>query len=85
MYGAFPVASVLLKKGAKFSNILIFIGAWSTTKIPLLLFEASSLGWKFMLTRFLIDIPGIIIIAYVIEKIMNKDEKALIYDNALSL
>jgi uncharacterized membrane protein YraQ (UPF0718 family) len=81
----FPVAGVLLKKGTKFSNILIFIGAWSTTKIPLLLFEASSLDWKFMLTRFLIDIPGIIIIAYVIEKIMNKDEKALIYDNALSL
>lgn len=85
MYGAFPVAGVLLKKGAKFSNILIFIGAWSTTKIPLLLFEASSLGWKFMLTRFLIDIPGIIIIAYVIEKLMNKEEKALIYDNAFSL
>jgi len=85
LYGAFPVAGVLLKKGAKFSNILIFIGAWSTTKIPLLLFEASSLGWKFMLTRFLIDIPGIIIIAYVIEKLMNKDERTLIYDNALSL
>ncbi len=85
LYGAFPVAGVLLKKGAKLSNILIFIGAWSTTKIPLLLFEASSVGWKFMLTRFLIDIPGIIIIAFVIEKLMNKDEKALIYENALSL
>lgn len=85
LYGAFPVAGVLLKKGAKLSNILIFIGAWSTTKIPLLLFEASSLGWKFMITRFIIDIPGIIIIASVIEKLMNRDEKALIYENAQSL
>jgi len=34
LYGAFPVAAILMKKGAKFSNVLIFIGAWSTTKIP---------------------------------------------------
>ena len=27
LYGAFPVASVFMKKGVKFSNILIFIGA----------------------------------------------------------
>ena len=46
LYAAFPVAEVLLKKGSKFSNVLIMIGAWSTTKIPLLLFEASSMGIK---------------------------------------
>jgi len=37
LYAAFPVAGVLLKKGSKFSNVIIFIGAWSTTKIPMLL------------------------------------------------
>ena len=35
LYGAFPVAFVLMRKGAKFSNVLLFIGAWSTTKIPM--------------------------------------------------
>jgi len=29
LYAAFPVAGILLKKGSKFSNVLIFIGAWS--------------------------------------------------------
>lgn len=82
LYAAFPVAVVLLKKGSKFSNVLIFIGAWSTTKIPLLLFEASAMGWQFMLTRFLIDIPGIALIAYITEKLMSKSEKALVYQNA---
>lgn len=82
LYAAFPVAGVLLKKGSKFSNVLIFIGAWSTTKIPLLLFEASSMGWKFMITRFIIDIPGIALIAYVTEKILNEKERKLIYENA---
>ncbi|MEL7563478.1 MAG: permease [Dehalobacterium sp.] len=83
LYAAFPIAGVLLNKGSKFSNVLIFIGAWSTTKIPLLLFEASSMGWKFMLTRFIIDIPGIALIAYIMEKLLNEKEKEYIYNNAV--
>lgn len=79
LYAAFPVAAVLMKKGAKFSNILIFIGAWSTTKIPMFLFEMSSMGAKFAVTRLLIDIPGIIIIAYAIYLIIPKKERGKIY------
>ncbi len=82
LYAAFPIAGVLLKKGSKFSNILIFIGAWSTTKIPMLLFEASSMGWKFMFTRFIIDMPLIVLIAYIIEKTITSQEKELIYEKA---
>lgn len=82
LYAAFPIAGVLMQKGSKFSNVLIFIGAWSTTKIPLLLFEASSMGWKFMMTRFVIDIPGIMLIAYITEKLLNEKEKQYIYNNA---
>lgn len=82
LYGAFPVAAVFMKKGVKFSNILIFIGAWSTTKIPMLLFEISALGTKFTLTRLLIDIPGIIIIAYLLGAFVSKDEINEICKNA---
>jgi uncharacterized membrane protein YraQ (UPF0718 family) len=84
LYAAFPIAGVLLKKGSKFSNVLIFIGAWSTTKIPLLLFEAASMGWKFMALRFLVNIPGIILIAYLTEKLLNEKEKQCIYDSAVA-
>jgi len=81
LYAAFPVAVVLLKKGTKFSNVLIFIGAWSTTKIPLLLFEASAMGYKFMITRLIIDIFGILGIAYITEKLIGNEEKELVYNN----
>ena len=84
LYAAFPVAGVLLKKGSKLSNVLTFIGAWSTTKIPMLLFEASAMGWKFMLTRFLIDIPVIALIAYLTERFLNDKDKQSIYDAAAS-
>jgi uncharacterized membrane protein YraQ (UPF0718 family) len=82
LYGAFPVAAVLMKKGARFSNVMIFIGAWSTTKIPMFLFEMASLGKTFAFTRLLVDIPGIIIIAILIEKLMKKEEIENIYINA---
>ncbi|RKD24764.1 Predicted permease [Caminicella sporogenes DSM 14501] len=80
LYGAFPVAAVLMKKGVKFTNVLIFIGAWSTTKIPMFLFEMSSLGTKFAITRLLVDIPGIIIIAYILSHMISKEEIRKIYE-----
>lgn len=79
LYAAFPVAEILIKKGSKFSNVLIFIGAWSTTKIPLILFETSSMGWEFTALRFGINIFGIAFIAYVTEKILTKEEKRAMY------
>ena len=51
LYAAFPIAAVLIKKGAKLTNVFIFLGAWSTTKIPMLLFETANLGARYMLLR----------------------------------
>lgn len=80
LYGAFPVAAVFMKKGVKFMNILIFIGAWSTTKIPMFLFEMAALGNRFAIARLLIDIPGIIIIAFLISKVIPKKEVDELYE-----
>jgi uncharacterized membrane protein YraQ (UPF0718 family) len=82
LYAAFPVAGIMLKKGTRFSNIMIFIGAWSTTKIPLLLFEAGSLGTQFMLLRFALNIPVIFILGWLVEKSLSAEEKKSIYANA---
>lgn len=85
LYGAFPVAAVFMKKGVKFMNILVFIGAWSTTKIPMFLFEIASLGTKFAITRLLIDIPGVILIAFIISKAVSKKEVEELYKKAMNL
>lgn len=85
LYGAFPVAAVFMKKGVKFTNILIFLGAWSTTKIPMFLFEVAALGPVFAITRMLVDIPGIIIIAYLLSALMPKAEVEAMYSRAENL
>ena len=85
LYGAFPVAAILMKKGASFTNILIFIGAWSTTKIPMLLFEMKALGFRFALARLAIDIPGIILIALALKAVVPKAEVERLYAAAATL
>ncbi len=82
LYGAFPVASVLMRKGASLSNVLVFIGAWSTTKIPMLLFEMQSLGMRFALARLVIDIPGIIIIGWAVKAFLPEADIKRMYERA---
>ena len=81
LYGAFPIAAVFMKKGVKFANVLIFVGAWSTAKIPMLMFEIGSLGSVFTLLRLAMNIPGIILMALAIEKFTGTRERENIYAN----
>lgn len=79
LYAAFPIATVLMKKGVKFSNILIFLGAWSTTKIPTLVFEISTLGPRFTITRLIVNIMGVIAISYLLTYFHSEDQIRQIY------
>ena len=67
LYGAFPVAYVLYKKGASIKNIFIYLGAFSTLKIPMLGIEIGYLGLKFTLARTLIALPLFILVGYFME------------------
>jgi uncharacterized membrane protein YraQ (UPF0718 family) len=67
LYGAFPVAYLLWKKGCSIKNIFIYLGAFSTLKIPMLTFEIGFLGIKFSLLRSLFTLPVFIGIGYIME------------------
>ncbi len=71
LYALLPVAGVLLKKGSKISNVLLFLCSSASIRIPLLLFEISSLGWQFTLTRFAMNIFVVFAIAFIIEKALS--------------
>jgi hypothetical protein len=47
----------------------------------MLLFEMQALGLRFAMTRLLIDIPGIILIALPLSKMLSKSEIKKIYKN----
>ena len=76
LYAAFPVATVLMRKGSSFFNVMVFVGAWSTTKIPMFLFEYSALGPGFALVRLAANIPAILLMSLVISRLLPDDEYA---------
>ena len=75
LYAAFPMAGILIMKGARILNVFIFIGAWSTTKIPLIMFETATLGFRFMALRLAFNIVGIII-----AKILDMEARKVVLD-----
>jgi uncharacterized membrane protein YraQ (UPF0718 family) len=67
LYGAFPFAYILWKKGCSIRNIFIYLGAFSTIKIPMITFEIVFLGLKFSLLRTLITLPIFIMLGFIME------------------
>ncbi len=82
LYASFPVAMVFLKKGVSLANIFIFLGAWSTTKVPMMLFEITQLGSRFALIRFGLNVTAIIVLAVVMEKTTTKKDAETMYELA---
>jgi uncharacterized membrane protein YraQ (UPF0718 family) len=76
LYAAFPVATVLMRKGCSFFNVMVFVGAWSTTKIPMFLFEYSALGPGFALVRLAANVPAILLMSLLISRLLPEDEYA---------
>ena len=75
LYIAFPMAAALLAKGAKRSNIIIFLSAWACIKIPQEMVELQFMGLEFMLVRLALTIILVIIMGITIEKIIVWSDK----------
>jgi len=82
LYALLPVACVFLKKGSRIFNVIIFLNASASIRIPLLLFEISSLGWQFTFVRFGFNIVVVFAIAFIIDKVLTGLDKKSIYENA---
>ena len=80
MYAASPFTAVLIKKGVKFSNVIIFMNAWCVIKISTLLFEITSLGYEFTFYRLIIDFVGVIAMGYLVDYFMKKEDKEALYN-----
>ncbi len=85
LYAAFPVASVMLRKGASYVNVMIFIGAWSTLKVPMFLFETASLGMTFSVARWISSFVMVMAIALIVNATVSASEKEEILKKQFTL
>ena len=72
LYAAFPIGLSLRAKGARTANLVIFLGAWATIKIPMLMMESAFLGTRFALLRLAMTLPGIIACGFLMEYLEPK-------------
>lgn len=81
LVAAFPVAMIMLKKGARYANVLFFLSIWSSAKLPIIFFQITTLGLKFTLYSNAVLILFFLITSFVIEKLLSNNVES-IYDKA---
>ena len=74
IYAAFPVTQTLYKKGASLANIVIILSAWAVIKAPMLIVETKFLGFDFMISRYILTVPGILAIGYVTSRLVERED-----------
>lgn len=57
------------------ADVMVFLGAWSTLKVPMFLFETTSLGAAFSVTRWITDVFVILAIAAIVDATVPAREK----------
>jgi hypothetical protein len=82
LVAAFPVAQIMLKKGARYSNVLFFLSIWASAKLPILFFQATALGVKYTVVTNITLITVYLVGTLLIEKALSVQDKALIYSLA---
>jgi uncharacterized membrane protein YraQ (UPF0718 family) len=81
---AFPLALIMIKKGARYSNVLFFLMVWSSLKLPIVFYQITTIGLKFSsiinLTMLVVFIFG----ALISEKLFKKHEIETMTEKALN-
>lgn len=82
LYVAFPIGAALIKKGARISNVVIFLSAWACIKLPQELVELQFLGFKFMALRLFLTVIFSIIMAFIVEWVSGDEIKGKLLTEA---
>lgn len=79
LYVAFPIAALLLKKGASIRYIVFFLGVWTTAKLPVMVYEFASFGAKFTLIHICFGLMFFYLMGIIYEKFYDQ-RQLLKYD-----
>ena len=78
---AFPIAAMLAKKGARYANILFFMGVWTSAKIPVLILEATYLSIRFTVIHVVTSLVFALWGGYAIERFAGPEAVSILQAN----
>lgn len=79
LVAAFPVAHIMLKKGARYSNVLFFLTVWASAKLPILFFQATTMGIAYTVVTNITLLAIYLVGTLVVERLLGYEEKKKIY------
>jgi uncharacterized membrane protein YraQ (UPF0718 family) len=79
LYVAFPIAALLLKKGARLAYVFLFLSTWSSMKLPIIMYEWASLGGKFTIIHITSSLVVYITGSFLMERLLCKKTIDTIY------
>lgn len=71
VYTGFPVAAMLLKKGARISNVVAFLTVKAAAEVPLVIMESKFVGLQFALVRLSLTFISAVLIGLIVEKVIQ--------------
>ena len=69
LFIAFPIAGEMLRKKARIANVVVFLGAWGSLKMPQIGIEIQFLGLQFSFYRIILTFISIICIGFITERL----------------
>lgn len=82
LYVAFPVAALLIKKGARLAYVFLLLGAWTSVKLPIFMFEWASFGATFTLVHVVSSLAVYIVGSFLLEKLLSAETHEMIRERA---
>ena len=68
LFIAFPIAGEMLRKKASTANVVVFLGAWASLKMPQIGIEIQFLGPEFTFYRVLLTFIAVVCIGFITQK-----------------
>jgi len=82
LIAAFPVAMVMLKKGARYANVLFFLMIWASSKLPILFYQTTTLGLTYTIVTNVTLIVVYLLGSLLFERMLSKDDLDKLYLSA---
>jgi len=79
LYAAFPVAALLAKKGARMAYIIFLLGTWTTTKLPIFIYELNFFGVQFTFIHVITGLSVYFLLSILMEKVLLKHRIGDVY------
>ncbi len=72
LYVAFPIAAAMMSKGASVRNMIVFLTAWASVKLPQEMVEIRFMGVEFAAMRLVLTVAAAALIGWITQKVVEQ-------------